>query len=98
MIWDWEAPAGAGDTHFAFYKGTRARVEVRQTQADGYLPELYVVPAAAALKPQVLAAVQAKIAALQQAYPGVGVEDRGTEIHVTIPEALRVATKRISRR
>jgi predicted dehydrogenase len=89
VIWDWEAPAGSGDTHFAVYKGTRARIEIRQTQADRFLPELYVVPATAAGKPAVLAAVQAKIAALQQLYPGVGVEDRGAEIHVTIPQGLR---------
>ena len=91
VIWDWEAPAGAGDTHFAFYKGTRARVEVRQTQADRYRPELYVVPASAELKAPVLAAVQAKIASLQREYPGVGVEDRGTEIHITVPDPLRVS-------
>ncbi len=90
VIWDWEAPAGSGDTHFAFYKGTRARVEVRQTQADRFLPELYVVPAADSGKSRTLGAVQAKIAALQQLYPGVGVEDRGADIHVTIPEKLRV--------
>jgi predicted dehydrogenase len=89
VIWDWEAPAGSGDTHFAFYKGTGARVEIRQTQADRYLPELYVVPASAARKAPVLAAVQAKIAALQPTYPGVAVEDRGAEIHVAIPEKLR---------
>lgn len=89
VIWDWEAPAGAGDTHYAFYKGTRARVEVRQTQADRYLPELYVVPASTASRPQVLAAVKAKVAALQQLYPGIGVEERGADIHVTIPAALR---------
>jgi predicted dehydrogenase len=89
VIWDWEAPAGSGDTHFAFYKGTRARIEIRQTQADRFLPELYVVPASAAVKPQVLAGVKAKIAALQQLYPGIGVDDRSTEIRVTIPENLR---------
>ena len=89
VIWDWEAPAGAGDTHFAFYKGTRARIEVRQTKADRFLPELYVVPGDAAVKPQVLAAVQAKVASLKRLYPGIGVEDRGTEIHVTVPEKLR---------
>jgi predicted dehydrogenase len=85
VIWDWEAPAGAGDTHYAFYKGTRARIEVRQTQADKYLPELYVVPASDAVRPQVLAAVKGKIAALQQLYPGIGVAERGADIHVTIP-------------
>jgi len=89
VIWDWEAPPGSGDTHFAFYKGTRARVEVRQTQAGGFLPELYVVPASAALRLQVLTAVQAKIAALQQAYPGIGAADRGSEVHITIPQKLR---------
>jgi predicted dehydrogenase len=90
IIWDWEAPAGAGDTHFAFYKGTRARIEVRQTKADRYRPELYVVPVSAAAKGEVLAAVQAKIKALQADYPGVGVEDRGAEINITVPDALRV--------
>jgi predicted dehydrogenase len=90
VIWDWEAPAGGGDTHFAFYKGTRARIEVRQTKADKYLPELYVIPASADITAQVLAAVTAKIAASQGAFPGVGVEQRGGEIHITIPDALRV--------
>jgi hypothetical protein len=63
---------------------------VRQTRADRFRPELYVVPATAATKPQVLAAVQAKVAALQPTYPGIGVEDRGAEIHVTIPDSLRL--------
>ena len=90
VIWDWEAPAGGGDTHFAFYKGTRARVEVRQTKADKYLPELYVIPASADLKAQVLAAVKTKIASVQKEFPGVGVEERGAEIHITLPQALRV--------
>ena len=90
VIWDWEAPAGGGDTHFAFYRGTRAKVEIRQTKADRYLPELYVIPATAALKGEVLAAVQARIRAAQADYPGVTVEDRGAEIRVVVPEALRV--------
>jgi len=90
VIWDWEPPAGSGDTHFAYYKGSRSRVEIRQTKADKYQPELYVVPASADVKAPVLAAVQAKIASLQKAFPGVVVEDRGTEIHITTPDALRV--------
>jgi predicted dehydrogenase len=90
VIWDWEAPAGGGDTHFAFYKGSRARVEVRQTKADKYLPELYVIPVTADAKAQVLSAVKAKVASLQKEFPGIGVDERGAEIHVTIPDALRV--------
>lgn len=90
VIWDWEAPAGSGDTHFAFYRGTTSRVEVRQTKADKYIPELYVIPATADVKGEVLAATQKKIAALQQHYPGVTVEDRGAEIKINIPATFRV--------
>jgi predicted dehydrogenase len=89
VIWDWEAPPGGGDTHFAFYRGTRARIEVRQTAADRYLPELYVVPASPALHAPVLAATRAAIASLAGTHPGIGVEERGSEIRVTVPAALR---------
>src|SRR3984893_1054632 len=89
VIWDWEPPEGSGDAHFAVYRGTRARIEVRQTRADRFLPELFVVPATPALKPQVLQALQAKIEALKRDHPGIGVEDRGAEIHVTVPASMR---------
>lgn len=89
VIWDWEAPPGGGDTHFAFYRGTRARIEVRQTAADRYRTELYVVPASPSLKAEVLAATHAAINSLKTHYPGVAVEDRGAEIHVTVPAARR---------
>lgn len=90
VIWDWEAPAGSGDTHYAVYRGSRARIEVRQTSADKYRPEVYVVPATPDGKAQVLAAVQAKIKALQPQYPGVAVDERGGEIHISTPDTFRV--------
>jgi predicted dehydrogenase len=90
VIWDWEPPAGSGDTHFAFYRGTRSRVEVRQAHEPGFRPELYVIPSSPAEKAQVLAAVQARLASLHDRYPGVGAELRGDEIHVTIPDVFRV--------
>ena len=90
VIWDWEPAPGSGDTHYAFYKGSRARIEVRQTQADKLRPELYVVPASAGERNQVLAAVRARVAALQKDFAGVTVEERGQEIHVAIPETFRV--------
>jgi hypothetical protein len=84
VIWDWEPAPGAGDTHYAFYKGSRAKVEVRQTQADKLRPELYVVPVRAADRAAVLAAVRARIEALQPQFPGVAVGERGGEIHIAI--------------
>jgi predicted dehydrogenase len=90
VIWDWEAPAGGGDTHFAVYKGGLSRIEVRQTKADKYRPEVYIVANKPEDKAKVLAAVQTKIAALQKTYPGVAVQDLGQEIRLTIPDVLRV--------
>ena len=89
VIWDWEAPAGGGDTHFAFYRGTRARVEVRQTAADRYLTELFVIPAAPELRAEVLRATRAAVARLAGTYRGIDVEERDAEIHITVPSALR---------
>jgi predicted dehydrogenase len=89
-IWDWEAAPGSGDIHYAFYKGSRATIEVRQTQADKYRPELYVVPASAAARGEVLDAVRARVAALQREFPGVAVSERGSDIHVAIPDGYRV--------
>jgi predicted dehydrogenase len=90
VIWDWEPPPGSGDTHFAYYRGTRARVEVRQGPADQFRPELYVIPASPESRAAVMTAVRAKLAALQPDYPGVAVEERGGELHVIVPDRFRV--------
>lgn len=90
VIWDWEPPKGAGDMHYAVYRGTRARIEVRQGSAERYRPELYVVPNQPADKPALLEAVGRRIASLQQRYPGTRVADQGGELRIEIPDALRV--------
>jgi len=90
VIWDWEAAPGTGDSHFAYYRGSRAKIEIRQGAAEQHRPELYVVPSSPADKAAVLAAVQRKIASLQSEYPGTAVADQGVEVRVTIPNPLRV--------
>ena len=89
VVWDWEAAPGAGDTHFASYQGTRARVEVRQTSADRFRQELFVVPGVG-LEADVQSAVRARVDAVQDQFSGVAVEDRGSELRVTIPDTFRV--------
>ena len=86
VLWRWEAPSGTGDTHYAVYRGSKARVEVRQGAAENYRPELYVVPAESGAAGTVLKRVEQ----LAGRYPGVAAELRGDEIRVTIPESYRV--------
>jgi predicted dehydrogenase len=90
VIWDWEAPEGGGDTHFARYRGSLSAIEVRQTQADGFRPELYVVPVDTGDAARVRTALERRVADLQQKYPGLTVDERGGLLHVVIPDTYRV--------
>jgi predicted dehydrogenase len=90
VIWDWEAPEGGGDTHFARYRGELSTIEVRQTRADAFRPELYVLPVDAAQAPQVRAALERKVAGLQRTHPGISVDERGGLLHVAIPDTYRL--------
>jgi len=76
--WDLE---GVSDTYVARIRGTKSSIEVRQGEAENFRPEVYVVPNSAALRDEVLAALRAK----------VEVEERGEELRVVIPDALRVS-------
>lgn len=88
-LWNFEAPAGADDTHFAAYRGTRARVEVRQGQEENYRPELYIVPAPDAAA-TVLATVRNRVEELQARYPGLALIDLAGRLLIAIPETFRV--------
>jgi hypothetical protein len=90
VIWDWEAPAGGSDTHFARYRGMLSTIELRQTRADAFRPELYVLPVDARQVPQVRAALERKVAALQRTYPGIRVDERAGLLHLAIPDTYRL--------
>jgi predicted dehydrogenase len=90
VLWNYEAPEGAGDTHYAVYRGTKANIEVRQGQAENFRPELYVVPVDEEKVEEVEKATSARLSAVQDEHPGAGLMRRGDELLVTIPEELRV--------
>jgi predicted dehydrogenase len=89
-FWNYEPPAGGGDTHYAVFRGTRSRVEVRQAREPNQTPQVYIVPNDPSQKGAVLAALQKRIETLQAKYPGVAVEDLGAEIRLRIPDKYRV--------
>ena len=64
IVWEWEAPAGAGDVYEASFVGAKARIEIRQGAAQKHVPELYVAGADRA-------AVERRVAAMQSQWPGV---------------------------
>jgi predicted dehydrogenase len=90
ILWDWAAPPGAGDSYEAVYRGSRARVEIRQGKAEKFVPEVYVVPNNRAAAAEVAAAVGRRLAGLQHAWPGAGMEEGNGEIRILIPVKFRV--------
>jgi hypothetical protein len=62
-----------------------ARLEIKQGAAENWRPELYIVPLA-----DIGAALERRIAALQDAHPGVGLDKRSGNWRVVIPDGLRL--------
>jgi len=90
IVWNWEAAPGTGDTYEASFRGSKARVEIRQGKPEHYVPELYVTPKSASVKAEVFSALRKKAAALQTAYPGIAVQESGSEARLVVPERFRV--------
>jgi predicted dehydrogenase len=89
MLWNWEAPAGAGDVYEASFRGSKSRIEIRQDTAEKHVPELYIVPETA-LRDEVFAAVDRAVANLQKQWPGLSAARSDREVHIVIPEKFRV--------
>ena len=93
VIWNFEAPPGAGDTHFSIMRGTKASVIIRQGKEENYRPELYIEAASSAGHPALAAALQRAVKKLQAVYPNVDLrvelQREGSRWHFRIPDELR---------
>jgi len=79
VTWNFEAPAGTGDTHFSTMRGTRANLVIRQGQAENFTPMLYVERDASVPADEHDAALSTAVAALQDRYPGVALGARPSD-------------------
>ena len=85
VLWNFEAPPGAADTHYSIMRGGKADLVIRQDAPQGYVPTLYVDPKEG-FDPAALAAA---VASLQEDFPGIAVRDDAEGYVVDIPETLR---------
>jgi len=88
-IWNYESPTGV-DLHHAVYRGSNARVEVRQGEAEKYVPEVYVIPSGPQTRAAVVRGLDAHMRGLQSEFAGVAYVPTGDEFHITIPDRYRV--------
>jgi len=73
VIWNYQAPEGAGDTHFSVMRGSRANLVIRQGAEQNYKPELYIELAATA-KADYVAEMEKTFAEVEKNYPGISLE------------------------
>jgi predicted dehydrogenase len=88
VVWNYQAPEGAGDTHFSVMKGTLADLEIRQGADEKYVPELYIKPAKN--DPAYETALAGAFKKVEAAYPGVALKKSKGQWQVLIPEKYRV--------
>lgn len=85
VIWNFEAPAGAGDTHFSIMKGSKANLIIRQGKDQGYKPVLYIEPLNKDDK-AFETDLKTGLAKVQEQFPGIDLQRSGDIWTVTVPE------------
>ncbi len=86
--WNFEAPDGTGDTHYAKMRGTRANLLIKQGKEQEYKPVLYIEPLHTFRMPEKF--LNEAIGRLQTKFPGVSVKKSGNLWEVVIPEQFKV--------
>jgi len=86
VIWNFQAPEGAGDTHYSIMKGTKANLIIRQGKEQNYKPQLYIEPAKGSDPKAFETALKGALTQIQAKYEGVEVQKNNNGWQVQIPE------------
>ncbi len=90
VLWKFEAPAGAGDTHFSVMRGSNANLVIRQGPAEAWQPVLYIEPVTATSAADVAIALADALDQVRAMYPGIDVERTGERWQVIVPASYHV--------
>ncbi|UZR98669.1 putative oxidoreductase C-terminal domain-containing protein [Chondrinema litorale] len=89
VIWNFEAPEGAKDTHFSMMRGTKANLIIRQDAPQNYQPTLYVEPVAGSDAASIEAGLKSTLASLANKYPGMEMKKSDNGWEIIIPEKYK---------
>lgn len=91
VVWNYEAPEGAGDTHYSVIKGSKAHVLVLQGKEQNFIPEIFIESAPGIDSAGVENALISYIASLaENQYPGLSVVREKNRWRIDIPVKYRV--------
>ena len=86
VTWEFEAPPGAGDTHFSVMRGTQASLTIKQGAEQGYKPVLYVERSASVSPEAHEKALRAAVKKVAKTWPGIDIRREGDSFVVTVPD------------
>jgi predicted dehydrogenase len=75
VIWNFVAPEGTGDTHYSVMRGTRCNLVIRQGEAEGYKPKLYIEATDQESTQEFQKALTSGIEKLGTKYPGITLKE-----------------------
>ncbi len=91
VIWNFQAPEGAGDTHYSIMRGTHSNLIIRQGEKEGYKPTLYVEAVTDDLDGFATALQKAIDQDLSVKYPGIELNKESDKVWIVeIPEKYKV--------
>lgn len=86
--WNYEAPKGAGDSHYSIVRGSKANLVIRQGAEEQHKAVLYIEPVSAP-DSQYESQVTSKLSAIQAKYPGVELKKNEKGWEVIVPEKYK---------
>ena len=90
VIWNYQAPEGAKDTHYSIMRGTKANLVIRQGKEQDYKPMLYVEPIEGINKLDFEKELQRAFETVSSQYSGVGFEKSDAGWVVVIPDKFKL--------
>jgi len=91
VIWNFQAPEGAGDTHYSIMRGTKCNLIIRQGEEEGYKPQLYIEANTGIDIKEFAGSLYNGVQGLTSKYPDIELEKLGdTKWKLNIPEELKV--------
>jgi predicted dehydrogenase len=89
VTWNFQAPDGAGDTHYSIMRGSKVNLVIKQGAEQKFQPTLFIQPVT--LKGTALDREVAKaVAVLQEKYPGVAVRAVPDGLELVVPASFKL--------
>lgn len=91
VIWNFQAPEGAGDTHYSIMRGTQCDLIIKQGEEEGYKPQLYIEANPETDIKEFAGSLYNGVQGLTSKYAGLELEKlNDTTWKLNIPEKLKV--------